>query len=82
MASGEWRVPLREDRDFSLYDNVALLRSVYGSIFYDMHSLRALRGASVAARRRLFVYSDNPVMFAVTPLFQRRAWRVVQISRH
>ncbi|MBW3596787.1 MAG: hypothetical protein KY475_05865, partial [Planctomycetes bacterium] len=36
LASGEWRVPLREDLDISLYDNVAQLRSVYGSIFYDV----------------------------------------------
>jgi hypothetical protein len=36
VASAEWRVPLRKDMDIPLYDNVAQLRSVYGSIFYDV----------------------------------------------
>jgi hypothetical protein len=36
LASGEWRVPIREDMDISLYDNVATLRSIYGSVFYDV----------------------------------------------
>jgi hypothetical protein len=36
LASGEWRVPLREDMNLSLYDNVAQLRSIYSSVFYDV----------------------------------------------
>lgn len=36
LASAEWRVPLREDLDLPLYDNVAQLRSIYGSMFYDV----------------------------------------------
>ncbi len=36
IASGEWRLPLKEDLDISLYDNVARLRSIYTSVFYDV----------------------------------------------
>jgi hypothetical protein len=36
LASGEWRAPICQDMDLALYDNVARLRSIYGSIFYDV----------------------------------------------
>ncbi len=36
LASAEWRLPLRENLDIRIYDNVAQLRSIYTSLFYDV----------------------------------------------
>jgi outer membrane protein assembly factor BamA len=36
LASVDWRFPVLSDLDFPVYDNVVNLRSLYGSIFYDL----------------------------------------------
>lgn len=36
LASAEWRFPLWTELNLSLYDNLAAIRSIYSSVFYDV----------------------------------------------